>query len=43
MSLAALGQSAQESDMAERARSVGPISRDVQAYLQQMGVQFKGQ
>ena len=41
VSLAALGQSAQAAEMAERARSVGPISRDVQVYLQQMGVPFK--
>lgn len=41
VSLAALGQSAQAAEMAERARSVGPVSRDVQVYLQQMGVPFK--
>lgn len=41
VSLAALGQSAQATEMAERARSVGPISRDVQVYLQQMGVFLK--
>lgn len=41
VSLAALGQSAQAAEMVERARTVGPISRDVQIYLQQMGVPFK--
>jgi tetratricopeptide (TPR) repeat protein len=39
VSLAALGQTAQASEMAERARAIGPISKEVQAYLRQAGVQ----
>lgn len=41
VSLAALGQTSQAAEMAERARSVGEISRDVQAYLRQLGVPLK--
>lgn len=41
VSLAALGQTSQAADMAERARSVGEISREVQAYLRQLGVPLK--
>lgn len=41
VSLAALGQPAQAADMAERARSVGVISPEVQAYLRQMGVPLR--
>ena len=38
VSMAALGQTAAATDMAERARQVGPISREVLAYLRQAGV-----
>lgn len=38
VSLAALGQLSSSADMAERARAVGPVSKDVQSYLRQMGV-----
>ncbi|WP_294765703.1 tetratricopeptide repeat protein [uncultured Rhodoferax sp.] len=38
VSLAALGQTSAAADMAERARNVGPVSRDVLAYLRQQGV-----
>lgn len=41
VSLAALGQPTQAAEMAERARSVGVISPEVQAYLRQMGVPLK--
>jgi Flp pilus assembly protein TadD len=38
VSLAALGQIGNATDMADRARALGPISREVQTYLRQMGV-----
>jgi Flp pilus assembly protein TadD len=38
VSLAALGQTANASDMAAKARAQGPISKEVQAYLRQAGV-----
>jgi len=38
VSLAALGQLEAAAAMAEKARSAGPISREVQTYLRQMGV-----
>ena len=38
VSLAALGQITSAADMADKARAVGPISKEVQAYLRQMGV-----
>lgn len=41
VSLAALGQTASAADMAEKARAVGVVSKDVLAYLRQMGVQIK--
>jgi len=41
VSMAALGQTSQAAEMAEKARSVGEISREVQAYLRQMGVPLK--
>ena len=41
VSLAAQGQTANATAMAERARAVGPIAAEVQAYLHQMGVQLK--
>lgn len=43
VSLAALGQTASAADMAEKARAVGVVSKDVLAYLRQMGVQIKDQ
>jgi MSHA biogenesis protein MshN len=41
VSLAALGQTVSAAEMADKARTVGPISRDVQTYLRQMGVPVK--
>lgn len=41
VSMAALGQTDQAAAMAERAQSVGDISREVQTYLHQMGVPLK--
>jgi len=41
VSLAALGQTTSAAEMAERARTLGPISREVQTYLRQMGVPLK--
>ena len=41
VSLAALGQIASSAEMAEKARNAGPISKEVQAYLRQMGVPLK--
>lgn len=41
VSLAALGQTTGAAEMAERARTLGPISREVQTYLRQMGVPVK--
>ena len=41
VSLAALGQTASAAEMAEKARSVGEVSRDVLTYLRQMGVPLK--
>lgn len=38
VSLAALGQTVPAAEMAEKARSVGPVSREVLAYLRQQGV-----
>ena len=38
VSLAALGQTANAADMVDKARAVGPIGTEVQAYLRQMGV-----
>lgn len=38
VSLAALGQTAPAADMAEKARTIGPVSREVLAYLRQQGV-----
>lgn len=43
VSLAALGQTASAADMAEKARAVGVVSKEVLAYLRQMGVQIKDQ
>jgi tetratricopeptide (TPR) repeat protein len=41
VSLAALGQTASATEMADKARSVGVVSKDVQTYLRQMGVVVK--
>jgi hypothetical protein len=41
VSLAALGQTASAADMATKARAVGVVSKDVLAYLRQMGVPVK--
>ncbi|MDE2417226.1 MAG: hypothetical protein KGN32_05410 [Burkholderiales bacterium] len=41
VSLAALGQTTSAAEMAEKARAAGPISREVQTYLRQMGVSLK--
>jgi hypothetical protein len=41
VSLAALGQTVSASEMAEKARAAGPISKEVQTYLRQMGVSLK--
>ena len=38
VSLAALGQTTAASEMAEKARAAGPVSKDVVAYLRQTGV-----
>jgi tetratricopeptide (TPR) repeat protein len=38
VSLAALGQTAQASEMVDKARALGPVSKDVLAYLRQAGV-----
>ena len=38
VSLAALGQTANATEMADKARAIGPISKEVQAYLRQAGV-----
>lgn len=43
VSLAALGQTAGAADMAEKARANGVVSKEVLAYLRQMGVSLKGQ
>lgn len=40
VSLAALGQTANATEMAEKARALGPISKEVLAYLRQAGVQL---
>lgn len=41
VSLAALGQASSAADMAEKARAVGTVSKDVLVYLRQMGVAVK--
>ena len=38
VSMAALGQTTAAAEMAEKARTLGPVSRDVLAYLRQQGV-----
>ena len=41
VSLAALGQTSSAAEMVEKARAVGPVSKDILAYLRQAGVSFK--
>lgn len=41
VSLAALGQTSSAAEMAEKARAVGAVSKEVLAYLHQMGVPVK--
>jgi MSHA biogenesis protein MshN len=43
VSLAALGQTSSAAEMAEKARTVGPISKDILAYLRQTGVPIREQ
>lgn len=38
VSLAALGQTAKATELADKARQLGPVAREVQSYLRQMGV-----
>jgi cytochrome c-type biogenesis protein CcmH/NrfG len=40
VSLAALGQTAQAAELADKARALGPISKEVLAYLRQAGVRL---
>ena len=41
VSMAALGDTANASQMAERARALGPVSKDIWTYLQQAGVKLQ--
>jgi tetratricopeptide (TPR) repeat protein len=41
VSLAALGQTSSAAEMAEKARAVGPVAKDIAAYLRQSGVNFR--
>ena len=41
VSLAALGQTGSAAEMTDKARAVGPISKDILTYLRQAGVVFK--
>jgi len=43
VSLAALGQTGSATEFAEKARSAGPISKDILAYLRQAGVSLREQ
>jgi tetratricopeptide (TPR) repeat protein len=43
VSLAALGQTSSAAEMAEKARAVGPVSKDILAYLRQTGVPLREQ
>jgi MSHA biogenesis protein MshN len=43
VSLAALGQTASATEMAEKARAVGPVGKDILAYLRQAGVPLREQ
>jgi Flp pilus assembly protein TadD len=40
VSFAAMGQTANATEMVDKARALGPISKEVQAYLRQAGVAF---
>ena len=41
VSLAALGQTASAAEMAEKARAVGPVGKDISVYLRQAGVPLR--
>lgn len=41
VSLAALGQTSSAAEMADKARAVGPVSKDILAYLRQTGVPIR--
>jgi tetratricopeptide (TPR) repeat protein len=41
VSLAALGQISSATEMAEKARTIGPVSKDILAYLRQAGVTIR--
>jgi MSHA biogenesis protein MshN len=41
VSLAALGQTSSATEMAEKARTIGPVSKDILAYLRQAGVAIR--
>ena len=43
VSLAALGQTTSAAEMAEKARAVGPVGKDILAYLRQTGVPLREQ
>jgi len=43
VSLAALGQTSSAAEMVEKARAVGPVSKDILAYLRQAGVPLREQ
>lgn len=43
VSLAALGQTSSAAEMAEKARAIGPVSKDILAYLRQNGVPLRDQ
>ena len=43
VSLAALGQTSSAAEMTEKARAVGPVSKDILAYLRQTGVPIREQ
>ena len=43
VSLAALGQTSSAAEMADKARAVGPVSKDILAYLRQTGVVLREQ
>jgi len=43
VSLAALGQTSSAAEMAEKARGLGPVSKDILAYLRQNGVPLRDQ
>lgn len=43
VSLAALGQTSSAAEMAEKARAIGPVGKDILAYLRQTGVPLREQ